>query len=214
MKINDVIIEQGVGQELWRRATMRPEQKRELEQMESMLVKLTKLPLKQVQKNSKDILKQYKKLLNRNDDWEKTPIGREQALATAIKPFYPEVSKMIMNAYGNDKIEKAPAQPSTKGQQPIQPEGPAVNITQTVPDGMQYRFQHPEYWKDDVNVIIRQSGIYIDKLPKKLRGGQVRRDKETGLYKVDRSDNIAKLNNAYNTAADEGRVIEEPAGAL
>lgn len=113
MKINDVIVEAGVGQELWRRATMRPDQKRELEQMESMLVKLTNLPLAQVQKNSKDILKKYKELLTQNDKIESDPNDRATVLAVAMEPFYPEVSKKIINAYSAEKTpKKAPEEPA------------------------------------------------------------------------------------------------------
>ena len=121
MRIKDVIVEQGVGRELWRRATLRPEQKRELEQLETILVRLTKLPLERVQKNSKDILKQYKELLNRNDDREKDPIGREVALAKAISPYYPDTAAQIITAYSDEKKEKtAASQPSTQVQQPTQ----------------------------------------------------------------------------------------------
>lgn len=111
MKINDIILEAGVGQELWRRATMRPEQKQELEQMESMLVKLTTLPLAQVQKNSKDILKKYKELLNQNNKIDFDPIDKANVLAVAIKPFYPEVSKKIMNAYNTEKYQSMKPEP-------------------------------------------------------------------------------------------------------
>ena len=135
MKIKDVIVEQGVGQELWRRATMRPEQKRELEQMESMLVKLTKLPLEQVQKNSKDILKQYKELLNRNDDWQKDPVGREIALAKAIQPYYPDTAEQIITAYSGEKkeINKAQQQPSAAA--PAQQPASAAQTTAPVQQG-------------------------------------------------------------------------------
>ena len=123
MKIKDVIVEQGVARELWRRATLRPEQKRELEQLETILVRLTKLPLERVQKNSKDILKQYKELLNRNDDWEKDSIGREVALAKAISPYYPDTAAQIITAYSDEKkvINKAQQQPSpgAQAQQPV-----------------------------------------------------------------------------------------------
>ena len=118
MKIKDVIVEQGVGRELWRRATLRPEQKRELEQLETMLVRLTKLPLQRVQKNSKDILKQYKELLNRNDDWEKDPIGREVALAKAIQPYYPDTAEQIIAAYSGEKKEKPAAEITPAGSKP------------------------------------------------------------------------------------------------
>jgi len=130
MKIKDVIVEQGVGRELWRRATLRPEQKRELEQLETMLVRLTKLPLQQVQKNSKDILKQYKELLNRNDDWEKDPISREVALAKAISPYYPDTAEQIIAAYSGEKkeINKVQQQPSAA----VQTKQPAQQTRQSV----------------------------------------------------------------------------------
>src|SRR6056300_888647 len=130
MKIKDVIVEQGVGRELWRRATLRPEQKRELEQLETMLVRLTKLPLQRVQKNSKDILKQYKELLNRNDDWEKDPISREVALAKAISPYYPDTAEQIIAAYSGEKkeINKVQQQPSAA----VQTKQPAQQTRQSV----------------------------------------------------------------------------------
>lgn len=156
MKINDVIVEQGVGQELWRRATMRPEQKQELEQMEAMLVKLTNLPLKQVQKNSKDILKQYKKLLNRNDDLGSAPISRELALAKAVKPFYPEVSKRIMDAQAREKIEKELPQQQTAPAAPIKSKvmtSGGVEVVSTRPN------IHLRYKKQDFFLKTDPSGV-------------------------------------------------------
>jgi len=128
MKINEIIVEAGLlrntGIELWRRSTMLPDQKRELEQMESMLVKLTKLPLEQVQKNSKDILKKYKELLNQNDTIDFDPIDRANVLAVAIEPFYPEVSKKIMNAYNTEKYQSL-----AKTQQPVKSYAQSGTIT-------------------------------------------------------------------------------------
>lgn len=89
---------------------------------------------------------------------------------------------------------------------------PVTDISKTIanPD-VQYRFMHPDY--PGVEVIIRQTGYYYKQLPPELRG-QVKRDKATGLYPVLRQENIKKLNDYYNAAADAGRVIEEPTSAL
>lgn len=86
-----------------------------------------------------------------------------------------------------------------------------TDISQTVPPGMQYRFLNPEY--PGVEVVIRNDGYYFKQLPKPLIG-QVKRDKASGMYPVLRQDNIRKLNDYYNDAADRGHVIEEPVAAL
>lgn len=87
----------------------------------------------------------------------------------------------------------------------------ASDISSTVPAGMQYRFMHPEY--PGVEIVIRDNGYFLKQLPRSL-AGLVKRDKATGLYPILRADNIAKINNYYNAAADAGSVIEEPAAAL
>lgn len=91
-------------------------------------------------------------------------------------------------------------------------DGPEADISKCIDNpNIQYRFMHPEY--PGVEVIIRQTGYYYKQLPAEFRG-LVKRDKATGLYPVLRKDNIRKLNDYYNTAADAGRVAEEPISAL
>lgn len=134
MKIKDVIVEQGflrsVGRELGRRVTMLPDQRRELDRMEELLLKLTKQPLAQIQKQSKQILAQYKQELDKTDD-------QALALATAISPYYPDTAAQIIAAYSDEKKEKNKAQPSAAGsaQQPsaaVQTKQPAQQTRQSV----------------------------------------------------------------------------------
>jgi len=89
--------------------------------------------------------------------------------------------------------------------------GPETDISRTVPAGMQYKFQNPD--NPGGFIIIRQTGYYVDSLPRNLKG-QVRRDKATGLYPVLRPSNIKKYNEYFDKAADAKAVIEEPVHAL
>ncbi len=89
--------------------------------------------------------------------------------------------------------------------------GPESDISKTVEPGMQYRFQNPE--NPGGFIIVRQTGYYLDQLPRALQG-QVKRDKATGLYPVLRPANIKKINQYYDQASDAGSVVEEPAAAL
>ena len=86
-----------------------------------------------------------------------------------------------------------------------------TDIKDTLDSGIQYRFANPDY--PGTQIIVRNTGWYIDKLPQQLRG-QIRRDKNTGLYPVLQPANIKKYNLYYNQAADAGKVKEEPAAAL
>ena len=86
-----------------------------------------------------------------------------------------------------------------------------VDISKTLSPTTQYRFLHPEY--PGVEIIIRNSGYYLNRLPRSLTG-MVKKDKDTGLYPVLRPENIRAINSYYNDAADMGRVVEEPVFAL
>lgn len=90
--------------------------------------------------------------------------------------------------------------------------GPESDISKIVEPGMQYKFANPE--DPTINIIIRNSGYYYDRLPTELRGGQVKRDRESGMYAVTRPDNIMKINQWYDRLADRGKVIQEPISAL
>tara|TARA_Y100000389_G_scaffold194973_1_gene225700 strand:+ start:298 stop:828 length:531 start_codon:yes stop_codon:yes gene_type:complete len=90
--------------------------------------------------------------------------------------------------------------------------GPS-NINATLDSTTQYRFPHPLFRADDVDIIVRRDGWYLNKLPKSLRG-QVQRDKETRLYRVKQPANIQKFNDYYDKAADQGYVVQEPADVL
>lgn len=89
---------------------------------------------------------------------------------------------------------------------------PSVSdIKDTLKPGTQYRFPNPDY--PGTQIIVRDSGWYIDRLPPQLRG-QIKRDSATGLYPVLQPTNIKKYNLYYNQAADAGKVKDEPAAAL
>lgn len=89
---------------------------------------------------------------------------------------------------------------------------PSVSdIKDTLDPNMQYRFPNPDY--PGTQIIVRNSGWYIDRLPQQLRG-QIKRDSSTGLYPVLQPANIKKYNLYYNQAADAGKVKDEPAAAL
>jgi hypothetical protein len=85
-----------------------------------------------------------------------------------------------------------------------------TDIRQTVPAGSQYRFPNPEPNANN-NIIIRQDGYYVDRIPKQLIG---RVKKVNGLYPVQRQENIDKFNKYYDLQADRGLVREEPIHAL
>jgi hypothetical protein len=89
--------------------------------------------------------------------------------------------------------------------------GPEQDISKTLEPGQQYRFAFIE--DPTIDVIIRQNGYFLTKLPAALQG-QVKRDRATGLYPILRPANILKIQKYYNVAADQGRVKEEPAAAL
>ena len=89
------------------------------------------------------------------------------------------------------------------------PTVPVTDITQLVPHGKQFRFLNPEL--PGSYIIIRSDGYYQDKIPRNLTG-QVK--KVNGLYPVLRLENIKKINQYYDEAADRGRVKEEPVHVL
>ena len=91
-------------------------------------------------------------------------------------------------------------------------DGDAYELNAILDDATQFRFPHPKHQNEDVEVIVRRDGWYLNKLPKALRG-QVPREKNR-LYKVRQPANIAKLNQFYDRAAELGYVKEEPADAL
>jgi hypothetical protein len=90
---------------------------------------------------------------------------------------------------------------------------PNYDVNATLDNTTQYRFPHPLFRADDVDIIVRRDGWYLNKLPKSLRG-QVQRDKETRLYRVKQPANIQKFNDYYDKAADQGYVVQEPADVL
>ena len=88
----------------------------------------------------------------------------------------------------------------------------ANDISKTLPDNeTQYRFPYPE--EPTIDVIIRQDGYYLTRLPKHLQG-QVKKDSKTGLFPVKLSTSISKINKYYDQAAELGKVKEEPVHAL
>jgi hypothetical protein len=122
-----------------------------------------------------------------------------------VAPTNPKsISDYLFAAYNSemDSVTTTTAAP---------PSGPATDIKDTLAPEMQYRFPNPDY--PGTQIIVRNSGWYIDKLPVELRG-QVRRDKTTGLYPVLKPNNIKQYNLYYNQAAENNRVKEEPAAAL
>jgi hypothetical protein len=127
---------------------------------------------------------------------------------------------------GEDKREKAynkkiagiraRAQQSAQQAKNPQPEpdsGPADDVKDIVAPDEQYRFSHPDYPGEGINIIVRNTGWYLDKLPQALRG-RVKRDSATRLYPVLQPNNIKKYNLYYNQAADANRVRHEPAHSL
>jgi len=101
--------------------------------------------------------------------------------------------------------------PRTEPVEPVAQE-PAMDIKDTLPDDQtQYRFSWPE--DPTIDIIIRKSGYFMNKLPQDLRGA-VKKDRVTGLYPVLKADNIKKLNQYYDSLANRGRVREEPVHAL
>jgi|TARA_R110000822_G_scaffold68404_20_gene166383 hypothetical protein len=93
------------------------------------------------------------------------------------------------------------------------PGNPINDVNATLDKATQYRFPHPLFRADAVDIIVRSDGWYLNKLPKSLRG-QVQRDKETRLYKVKQPANIQKFNDYYDKAADQKLVIQEPSDLL
>ena len=107
-----------------------------------------------------------------------------------------------------DQAQTAPTQPpvSTAPTQPIN------DISKTLPNNeTQYRFPYPE--EPTIDVIIRQDGYYLTRLPKHLQG-QVKKDSKTGLFPVKLSTSISKINKYYDQAAELGKVKEEPVHSL
>ena len=90
--------------------------------------------------------------------------------------------------------------------------GPS-DINATLDSNTQYRFPHPLFRADDIDIIVRRDGWYLSKLPKSLRG-RVQRDKETRLYRVKQPRNIQKFNDYYDKAADSQQLIVEPTDSL
>ncbi len=107
--------------------------------------------------------------------------------------------------------QSAQTAPRTEPAEPP-PNEPAVDIKDTLPDDQtQYRFAWPE--DPTIDIIIRKTGYFMNKLPQDLRGA-VKKDRATGLYPVLKADNIKKLNQYYDSLANRGRVKEEPVHAL
>lgn len=127
----------------------------------------------------------------------------------ARKPVSPEMAYGLNQALETVGIK---TQKSTKTGAVPSAAAAETDISKTVEPGMQYKFANPE--DPTINIIIRNSGYYYDRLPPELRGGQVKRDKDTGLYPVTRPDNIKKINAWYDQLADRRRVIHEPISAL
>ena len=89
--------------------------------------------------------------------------------------------------------------------------GPAADIKDTLDPEMQYRFPNPEF--PGTQIIVRNSGWYLDRLPPELRG-KVPVDKTTRLYPILQTARIQKYNLYYNQAAEDGKIKEEPASML
>jgi len=85
------------------------------------------------------------------------------------------------------------------------------DIRHSLDNFTQYKFAHPDY--EGINIVVRNDGWYLDKLPKELYG-QVQRDKTTRLYPVRQPRNIKKFNDYYDQAADRKQVTQEPAFVL
>ena len=94
---------------------------------------------------------------------------------------------------------------------PTTPSGPVADIKDTLDPTKQYRFANPEF--PGTQVVVRNSGWYLDRLPPELRG-KVPVDKATKLYPILQPARIQKYNLYYNQAADQNRVKEEPASML
>lgn len=136
---------------------------------------------------------------NRWLDGSRRPVSAEMAysLNQALDAVGGKTAKPATGAKGSTSAAAGPAE---------------TDISKTVEPGMQYKFPNPE--DPTINIIIRNGGYYYDRLPPDLRGGQVKRDKATGLYPVTRPDNINKINAWYDRLADRNRVIHEPISAL
>ena len=119
----------------------------------------------------------------------------------SVQQYLSTVLDMYYNKENRPTAKVAPSTPTS---------GPTTDIRQTVPNGMQYKFPNPEPNSNN-NIIIRQDGYYVDRIPKQLVG-RVR--KVNGLYPVLRQDNIDKFNKYYDLQADRGLVREEPVYAL
>lgn len=141
-----------------------------------------------------------------------------------LKPVAEGVLKNIGSALGRQILAKAgstigvsadqmiansPKDPATAPTAP--PPQPETDISKTLDNATQYKFLNPDY--PGTSIIIRQSGYYIDRLPKVLVG-QVKKDPKTGLYPVLRPDTIKKYNAYYDQAADRGQIKQEPIHAL
>lgn len=139
---------------------------------------------------------------------EKVPMP-EQFNRTTVEAYIKQTAKARQQALDavEHQLPKAD-EPEPVAEPAAEPE---PDISQTLDSYTQYRFRHPEY--PGIQIVIRQSGYYLDRLPKGLTG-TVKKDKATGLYPVLRQDNIRKYNQYYDVAADMGRVIEEPIAAL
>ena len=91
------------------------------------------------------------------------------------------------------------------------PTGPATDIKDTLEPDTQCRFANPEF--PGTQIIVRNSGWYLDRLPPELRG-KVPVDKATRLYPILQPARIRKYNLYYNQAAEALKVKEEPATML
>ena len=136
--------------------------------------------------------------------------GSDRPMTNAQKQ---QAAKLDPGAF--DHFDTGPdqqGQPDQQAQQAQQdPNAPAADIKDTLDANTQYRFPNPDY--PGVQIVVRNNGWFIDRLPPQLRG-QIKRDSVTGLYPVLQPANIKKYNQYYNQAADAKRVREEPAAAL
>jgi len=133
-------------------------------------------------------------------------LGDKWGVKVGARRYEPAPEEMQQELY-----DLASGKVDTTGQ--TVPGNPNYDVNATLDNTTQYRFPHPLFRADDVDIIVRRDGWYLNKLPKSLRG-QVQRDKETRLYRVKQPANIQKFNDYYDKAADQGYVVQEPADVL
>jgi hypothetical protein len=159
-------------------------------------------------KNNPQALQNYAKKLAR--DMRGRPLFTPD-MPTDMSPM--GVNRYITSVVGKTLtggLSQTPANVSTPTT-PTTPLTPATDIKDTLELGTQYRFPNPEF--PGTQIIVRNSGWYLDRLPRELRG-KVSIDKTTKLYPILQTARIQKYNLYYNQAAESGKIKEEPASML